>query len=65
MDGVEVSVMAWSSTTVNVNHMRPSLVCVRGSHVCASKHVCCCKVSKCVGVGQVLLHDVSVGVVVL
>ena len=46
-----MSVMEWSSTVVDVSHMHPSLVCVRGSHVCASKHVCCCKVSKCVGVG--------------
>ena len=65
MNGVEVSVMAWFSTTVDDSHMHLSLVCVRGSHVCVSKRVCCWKVSKCVGVGQVLLHDVSVGVVVL
>ena len=26
--------MAWSSKTVDVSHMHPSLVCVRGSHVC-------------------------------
>ena len=65
MDGVEVSVTAWSSATVDASHMHPSLVCVRGSHVCVSKPVCCWKVSKCVGVGQVLSHDVSVCVVVV
>ena len=26
--------MAWSSTTVDVSHMHPSLMCVRGSHMC-------------------------------
>ena len=65
MDGVEVSVMAWPSITVDSSHMHPSLVCMRGSHVCASKHVYCWKVSKCVGVEKVLSHDVTVGVVVL
>ena len=34
MDGVEVSVMVWSSTTVDSSHIDPSLVCVRGSRVC-------------------------------
>ena len=34
LDGVEVNVMAWSSTTVDVSHMHLSIVCVRGSHVC-------------------------------
>ena len=43
--------MVWSSTTVDVSHMHPSLVCVRGSHV-HSKHVICCKVSKSFGVGM-------------
>ena len=65
MGGVEVSVMVLSSTTVDVSHMHPSLVCVRSSHVCVSKHVCCCMVNKYVGVGQVLSHGVTVGVVVL
>ena len=41
-----VSVMAWSSTTVDDSHMHLSLMCVRGSHLCASKPVSSCKVSK-------------------
>ena len=44
--------MAWSSTTVDVSHIHPSLMCVRGSHVCASKPVCCWKLSKPLGVGM-------------
>ena len=34
MDGVEVSVMAWSSTTVDVSHMHPSLMCEAQPRVC-------------------------------
>lgn len=42
------SCWAWMLTT----HINPS--CVRGSHGCASKNVCCWKVSKCVDAGQVM-----------
>ena len=64
MDGVEVSVMAWSSTTVDVSHMHPSLVCVGQSRVAQSLCVVASSASF-FGVGKVLSHDVSVGVVVL
>ena len=33
MDGVEVSVMAWSSTSVDVSHMQPFLVSEEQSRV--------------------------------
>ena len=58
-DGVEVSVMAWSSTTVDVSHMHLYLVCEGQSRVLQSMCVVG-RLSKCVGVGCVLSHNVTV-----
>ena len=49
MDGVEVSVMGWSSTLVNVSPCtRPSYV--RNSLVCVSKPMCSCQLNQFLGV---------------
>ena len=49
MGGVEVSVMGWSSTLVNVSPCtRPS--CVRNSHMCVSKPMCSCQIKQLLGV---------------
>ena len=40
-DGVEVSVMTWS--TLDVSHIHPSLMCVRSSHMCINAS--CCKLT--------------------
>ena len=45
--------MSWrglQQQSMSATYTRPS--CVRGSHVCASKHRYCWKNSKCVGVGE-------------